>query len=183
MGPRRELGFRTVFNMMGPLLNPARATSQVIGVYSAELTETVAKILDNLGSEHALVVHGLEGIDEISLVGKTRITELRGGWMRTFEFDPADYGFEACSAADLKGGNAAQNAEITLRVLSGEPGPKRDVVIVNAAAAILAADLAADFPAAIETARCSLDSGKAMAVLEALRAFAREDSGPTGTKT
>jgi anthranilate synthase/phosphoribosyltransferase len=183
MGPRRELGFRTVFNMMGPLLNPARATSQVIGVYSAELTETVAKILDNLGSEHALVVHGLEGIDEISLVGKTRITELRGGWMRTFEFDPADYGFEACSAADLKGGNAAQNAEITLRVLSGEPGPKRDVVIVNAAAAILAADLAADFPAAIETARCSLDSGKAMAVLETLRAFAREDSGPTGTKT
>jgi anthranilate synthase/phosphoribosyltransferase len=170
-GPRREVGFRTVFNMIGPMLNPARAKFQVMGVYAPELTETVARILDNLGIEHALVVHGMDGIDEISLAAVTKVAELRKGWIRSYTIDPTDYGFELCANADLKGGNAAENALITLRVLEGEPGPKRDVVLLNAAAAILAADLAPDYAAAIEAARASIDSGAAMRVLERLRTF------------
>jgi anthranilate synthase/phosphoribosyltransferase len=169
-GPRKELGFRTVFNMMGPLLNPARAKSQVVGVYAPELTEVVASVLDNLGVKHALVLHGMDGIDEISLAATTKVTELRAGWTRSYVIDPADYGFELCASADLKGGDAAENALITLRILAGEPGPKRDVVLLNAAAAILAADLAPDFGAAIEAARTSIDSGAATRVLERLRA-------------
>jgi anthranilate synthase/phosphoribosyltransferase len=173
-GPRREVGFRTVFNMMGPMLNPARAKSQVVGVYSPELTETVARILGNLGVRHALVVHGLDGIDEISLAAKTKVTELRDGWTRSYEIDPTDYGLELCAPADLKGGDAAENARILERVLAGDPGPKRDVVLLNAAAAILAADLAPDFASAIEAARASIDSGSAGRVLEALRALSAE---------
>jgi anthranilate synthase/phosphoribosyltransferase len=168
-GPRRELGFRTIFNMMGPMLNPARAKSQVVGVYAPELTETVARILGNLGVRHALVVHGLDGIDEISLAAKTKVTELRDGWTRTYEIDPTDYGFDLCAPADLKGGDAAENARILERVLAGEPGPKRDVVLLNAAAVILAADLAPDFGAAVEAARASIDSGRARKALERLR--------------
>jgi anthranilate synthase/phosphoribosyltransferase len=167
--PRREVGFRTVFNMMGPMLNPARAKSQVVGVYAPELTETVARVLGNLGVRHALIVHGLDGIDEISLAARTKVTELKDGWTRSYEIDPADYGFELCAQADLKGGDAAENARILERVLAGEPGPKRDVVLLNAAAAILAADLAPDYAAAIEEARASIDSGSARRVLAALR--------------
>jgi anthranilate synthase/phosphoribosyltransferase len=173
MGPRREVGFRTVFNMMGPMLNPARAKAQVIGVYAAELTETVATILANLGVERALVVHGLDGIDEISLAAPTKVTELKDGWTRTYTIDPGDYGFELCASADLKGGDAAENAGIIERVLAGEPGPKRDVVLLNAAAAILAAGIAGDYGAALAAARASIDSGAAARVLEALRDLSR----------
>jgi len=172
-GPRREVGFRTVFNMMGPMLNPARAKAQVVGVYAAELTETVARILGNLGVKHALVVHGLDGIDEISLAAKTKVTELKDGWTRTYLIDPADYGFELCAPADLKGGDAAENAVIVERVLAGDPGPKRDVVVLNAAAAILACGIASDYGAAIEAARASIDSGAARKVLEKLRALSK----------
>ena len=168
-GPRRELGFRTVFNMMGPMLNPARARAQVVGVYLPELTEVVSRVLANLGVQRALVVHGLDGIDEISLVGATKVTELDGGWTKTYLLNPEDYGFEPCSPADLKGGDAVENARIAESILSGDPGPKRDVVLLNAAAAILAAGLAPDFAAAIEAARSSIDSGKALAVLSSLR--------------
>jgi len=168
-GPRREVGFRTVFNMMGPMLNPARARAQVVGVYSPELTETVARVLGNLGVEHALVVHGLDGIDEISLAARTKATEFQGGWTRTYEIDPVDYGFELCAAADLKGGDSVENARICESVLAGEPGPKRDVVLLNAAAAILVSDLAPDFPSALEAARASIDSGAALRVLGRLR--------------
>jgi anthranilate synthase/phosphoribosyltransferase len=171
--PRREVGFRTVFNMMGPMLNPARAKAQVVGVYSSELTEMVANILGNLGVKRALVVHGLDGIDEISLAARTKVTELKEGWTRTYELDPGDYGFDLCAPADLKGGDAAENAGIIERVLAGEPGPKRDVVLLNAAAAILAAGLAADYGSAIEAARASIDSGAAARVLEKLRALSK----------
>jgi anthranilate synthase/phosphoribosyltransferase len=171
--PRREVGFRTVFNMMGPMLNPARAKAQVVGVYAPDLTETVARILGNLGVRHALVVHGLDGIDEISLAAKTKVTELKEGWTRTYTIDPTDFGFELCASADLKGGDAAENALIVERVLAGEPGPKRDVVLLNAAAAILAADLAGDYCAAIEAARASIDSGAARKVLEKLRSLSK----------
>jgi anthranilate synthase/phosphoribosyltransferase len=173
-GPRRELGFRTVFNMMGPMLNPAKAKAQVVGVYAPELTEVVARVLDNLGLKRALVVHGLEGIDEISLVGPTKVTELEEGWTRTYVIRPEDYGFEPCSSADLKGGDAAENARITERILAGDPGPKREVVILNAAAAIMAAGIAAGFPAAIEAARASIDSGRALRVLCSLRELSGE---------
>ena len=173
MGPRRELGFRTIFNMMGPMLNPARAKAQVVGVYSAELTETVAAILANLGVRRALVVHGLDGIDEISLVGATKITELKEGWTRSYLFEPEDFGFEHCSPADLKGGDAAENALIIEALLCGDPGPKRDIVVLNAAAAILAAGLAPDFAAAIEAARLSIDSGSASRVLSTLRSLSK----------
>ena len=175
--PRREVGFRTIFNMMGPMLNPARAKAQVIGVYAPELTETVVRILDNLGVKRALAVHGMDGIDEISLAAVTKVTELRDGWMRSYTIDPTDYGFEFCASADLKGGDATENAGITLRVLSGEPGPKRDVVLLNAAAAVLAAGLAPDYGAAIEAARTSIDSGAAMRVLEKLRALSASVAG------
>jgi anthranilate synthase/phosphoribosyltransferase len=168
-GPRKELGFRTVFNMMGPMLNPARAEAQVVGVYAPELTETVAAVLANLGVKRALVVHGLDGIDEISLAAKTKVTELSGLWMRSYVLDPADYGFEPCSSADLKGGDAAENAAIVESVLAGDPGPKRDVVLLNAAAAILAAGIASDYRAALEAARASIDSGAAARVLGRLR--------------
>jgi anthranilate synthase/phosphoribosyltransferase len=173
MGPRRELGFRTVFNMIGPMLNPARSRAQVVGVYAAELTETVARILANLGVGRALVVHGLDGIDEISLAASTKVTELEDGWTRTYVLDPQDYGFELCAPADLKGGDAAENAGILERILSGDPGPKRDVVVLNAAAAILAAGMAPDFGAAIEAARASIDAGAATRVLGSLRELSR----------
>jgi anthranilate synthase/phosphoribosyltransferase len=169
--PRREVGFRTIFNMMGPLLNPARAKSQVVGVYAPELTETVARVLANLGVRRALVVHSLDGIDEISLAALTKVTELKDGWTRTYALDPTEYGFELCAGADLKGGDAAENAGILERVLAGEPGPKRDVVLLNAAAAILAAGVAPDYRSAIEAARASIDSGAAARVLEKLRSL------------
>jgi anthranilate synthase/phosphoribosyltransferase len=171
MGPRRELGFRTLFNMMGPMLNPARASSQVMGVYAPELTETAAAVLSTLGVRRALVVHGLDGIDEISLAAKTKVTEVRDGWTRTWILDPEDYGFALCRAEDMKGGEAPENAKITERILSGEAGPKRDVVLLNAAAIILVAGLAPDFALALAMARVSIDSGQAVAVLGKLRAF------------
>ena len=172
-GPRRELGFRTVFNMMGPMINPARSEAQVMGVYSPELTDVAARVLGNLGVKRALVVHGLDGIDEISLAARTKVTELKDGWMRTFILDPADYGLEICGSADLKGGDASENARITERILAGDPGPKRDVVLLNAAAAIYAAGIAPDLGAAIEAAAASIDSGAALRVLETLRALSK----------
>jgi glutamine amidotransferase of anthranilate synthase or aminodeoxychorismate synthase len=173
-GPRRELGFRTVFNMMGPLLNPARAKAQVVGVYSAELTQTVARVLANLGVCRALAVHGGDGIDEISLAAPTMVTELRDGWTKSYTIEPADLGLEPCASADLKGGDSNENAAIVLRVLGGEPGPKRDVVLMNAGAAILVSGLAPDLRSAIEAARASIDSGKAMGVLARLRELSAE---------
>ena len=171
MGPRRELGFRTVFNMMGPLLNPAGVDSQVMGVYAPELTEIAARVLGNLGVKRALVVHGHGGLDEISLTGPSKVTELKEGWIRTWTLDPVDYGFEYCSLKDLKGGDSKANARIIKRILSGEPGPGRDVVILNAAGSILAAGLAGDFAAAVSLARASIDSGSALARLENAAAY------------
>ncbi len=168
MGPRRELGFRTVFNMMGPMLNPAKVQSQVMGVFAPELTELAAGVLGNLGVKHALVVHGKDGLDELTLTGQTKITELKDGWLRTWNFDPQDFGFEYCKLEDLKGGSAEDNAGIVKRILSGEKGFRRDVVVINAAAAILAADIAPDFQKAIIKAEESINSGKALECLDKL---------------
>jgi len=174
MGPRRELGFRTVFNMMGPLLNPARVTSQVMGVFSPDITEMVAQVLGNLGVAHALVVHGSDGLDEITLAGTTRITELKNGTISTSVFDPKECGFRYCQAGDLKGGSAKENAEIASRILSGEKGPKRDIVVINSAAAIIAAGIAPDFAGAIKIAEKSIDTGAAKSRLDKLIAFSRQ---------
>jgi anthranilate synthase/phosphoribosyltransferase len=170
-GPRKELGFRTIFNMLGPLLNPAGATRQLMGVFDGALTEKIAHVLRDLGSDHAMIVYGSDGLDEITLTGTTRITELKNGWIRTFTFDPRQYGFEYCSNIDLKGGNPAENASIVKRILAGEKGPKRDVAIMNAAAAIIVSGIADDFQSAIEKARASLDTGKALSVFNELVQF------------
>jgi len=173
-GPRRELGFRTLFNMMGPLINPARVKAQVVGVYAPELTETVAAVLDRLGHTRALVVHGLDGLDEMSVAAPTRITELRNGWLRTYVLDAQELGLSRCGPADLRGGDATRNAQIAERILAGEEGPMRDATVLNAAAAIFVADLAPDLRAGIEAAAASIDSGAASRVLARLRALGGE---------
>lgn len=174
MGPRKELGFRTVFNMIGPMLNPAKVKSQVMGVFSSDLTEMVAQVLKNIGIEHALVVHGLDGLDELTMTGITKITELRDGWIKTYMFDPKEYGFDYCKNEDLKGGDAVDNAEILKEILGGGKGPRRDIVVVNAAAAILSAGIADNFRDAITKAEESIDSGKAKDVLVKLIAYCKD---------
>jgi anthranilate phosphoribosyltransferase len=176
IGPRREIGVRTVFNILGPLTNPAGAPYQVIGVYDENLTETLCEVLGGLGSRRAYVVHGYDGLDEITLTGKTRISELKNGRVWTFDLDPEEFGFHYCSAEDLKGGDAAANAKITLAILNGEQGPKRDVTLLNAAAAIHVAGQTQSMKEALVAAAESIDSGKAMEKLNALKKMTSEGS-------
>ena len=171
IGPRREIGIRTVFNILGPLTNPASATAQVLGVYDPSLTEVLALVLGNLGVKHALVVHGYDGLDEISNTGESIISELKDGKVATYMITPADCGVARAAIGDLKGGSAEENAAITLDVLKGTKGPKRDVVLMNVAAALIAADKAESFIEGMAIAAESVDSGKALAKLEALRDF------------
>lgn len=173
MGPRKELGFRTVFNMMGPLLNPAKVTSQVMGVFDPDLTEMIAHVLSNLGVRHALVVHGADGLDEITLTGVSKVTELKDNWIRTMEFDPRHFGFDYCTLADIKGGSAAENARIVKQIFDGEKGARRNTAVVNAAAAILAADICDNFSDAIKKANESIDSGAAKHCLDQLAALSK----------
>ncbi len=173
IGPRREIGIRTVFNVLGPLTNPAGAKRQVIGVYAPELTESLCHVLQTLESVRAYVVHGEDGLDEITLTGKTRVSELYRGRVQTFDFDPRDLGFSLCDAADLKGGDVETNAAITLAILQGEKGPRRDITLLNAAAALVVAGRADSLEQAVELARQSIDSGGAMEKLEALKQAAR----------
>jgi len=169
IGPRREVGARTVFNALGPLTNPAGAKRQVIGVYSAALTETLAKVLGNLGSEHVFVVHGSDGLDEMTLTGPTRVSELKNGSVSTYDVSPSDFGLTQASAADLQGGPADENAKMTLAILNGETGPKRDIVLLNAAAAIVAGGKAKDLAEGIQVAAKVIDSGRALEKLEGLK--------------
>ncbi|HIC89301.1 MAG TPA: anthranilate phosphoribosyltransferase [Anaerolineae bacterium] len=176
IGPRRELGVRTVFNILGPLTNPAGATRQVIGVYDPALTEPMAHVLGELGARSAFVVHGAGGLDELSTLGTNRVSWLHNGQVTTFQLDPSDLGLPRASLADLRGGDATENAQILRRILSGrEQGPKRDVVLLNAAAA-LATD-SNDWTTALAQARISLDSGAALRKLDDLIQFARTLSG------
>jgi anthranilate phosphoribosyltransferase len=168
IGPRKEIGTRTVFNVLGPLTNPAGATRQLLGVYAPELTETLAGVLRELGSERALVVHGLDGLDEITLTGPTRISELRDGVIETREITPEQFGLQVAPAEALSGGSAEANAIILRAVLGGESGPQRDVVLLNAAAAITAAGLVDTLPEGLEAAAQSVSSGRALAALDAL---------------
>jgi anthranilate synthase/phosphoribosyltransferase len=173
---RRDLGIRTVFNLLGPLANPAGAHSQVIGVFHPDLVRKIAEALLRLGTEHSLVVHGRDGLDEISLTGLTDAIEVSRGWMKTRVIDPADYGMTYCSVEDLSGGDRKKNAEIALSVLSGEQGPRRNVVVLNAAAAILVGGIASTMEKAITAARRSIDSNSAMSKLEQLVQYTGENN-------
>lgn len=174
IGPRQEIGIRTVFNILGPLTNPAGAPNQVIGVYDAGLTETLCQVLRELGSRRAYVVHGSDGLDEITLTGPTRVSELRNNRVRTFDLDPAEWGFQYCRPEDLKGADAEANARITRSILNGEKGPKRDVILLNAAAAIHVAGKAESLKEALAMAADSIDSGRAMNKLEELKRVSSE---------
>jgi len=174
-GPRREIGFRTVFNLTGPLCNPAGATRQVLGVFSARWIEPVARAAKELGAEHVLVVHGSDGSDEITPAGPTRAVELRDGRLRTFDIDPADLGVSSCVTGDLAGGTLEQNAAIVRAVLSGAKGPRADAVALNAGAAIYVSGVATDLSDGVARARRVLESGKAGELLDAYAAFTRED--------
>ena len=168
-GPtRRELGIRTAFNLLGPLTNPAGASRQIIGVPRSELTELLARALLLLGSARAWVVHGADGIDEISTTGYTKVSECRDGAVHTFYVHPSDFGLARASAADLKGGDAARNAEIVRGVLSGTDGPARDIVLLNAGAALFVAGRAGSVREGIAQASSAIASGAAAATLERL---------------
>jgi anthranilate phosphoribosyltransferase len=163
---RRELGIRTAFNLLGPLTNPAGATRQIVGVPKSELTELLARALMLLGSSRAWVVHGADGIDEISTTGYTKVSECRDGAVHTFYVHPADFGLAKAAPADLTGGDAAVNAEIVRRVLDGQPGAPRDVVLLNAGAALFVSGRADSVAAGIRLAASAIDSGAAKATLE-----------------
>jgi anthranilate phosphoribosyltransferase len=171
---RRELATRTVFNVLGPLTNPAGARAQVVGVYAPELVPTLAEVLARLGAERAFVVHGAAGVDELSPAGPNLVCEVADGQVRRREIDPLDLGIARCAPADLGGGDPAENAETIRRIFSGADGGKRDAVLLNAAGAIAAGGLARDLAEGVGFAREAVDSGAAGERLEALIAFSRE---------
>ncbi len=172
-GPRRELGIRTIFNVLGPLTNPADARFQLLGVFHPLLTETLAQVLANLGTERALVVHGDGGLDEMTVTGPTRVSEVYRGRVHTYTIRPEDYDLEMGTKKDLKGGTAVENAEITRRILQGAGGPRRAVVLLNAAAALLAGGVVESIKDGIQMAADSIDSGAALKKLELLREYTR----------
>ncbi|MBE9487214.1 MAG: anthranilate phosphoribosyltransferase [Desulfuromonadales bacterium] len=168
IGPRREIGIRTIFNVLGPLTNPAGADRQVLGVYKEELVEPLAKVLLRLGCRRGFVVHGSDGMDEITLTGPTLVAAISGGAIEVQTIEPQQFGFECCRLEELQGGDAEQNAAIVKAILAGEKGPKRDIVVLNGAYALLAAGLAPGVDAGIELLQKVLDNGKAQATLDAL---------------
>jgi anthranilate phosphoribosyltransferase len=171
---RRETRLRTVFNLLGPLTNPAGASAQVVGVYSLDLVDKVAEALSMLGTHRAFVVHGLDGLDEITVTGPTRVAEVREGSVRSYEVDPEEFGLERASLGQISGGDAAENARIVRRILGGEKSPRRDVVLMNAAAALVAAGKAENLKAGGGMAAQSIDSGRAAQKLEALVKFTQQ---------
>jgi anthranilate phosphoribosyltransferase len=168
---RRELRLRTVFNLLGPLTNPAHASAQVVGVYSAELVEKLAEALSMLGLRRAMVVHGLDGLDEITITGPTRIAEVREGKVSGYEVTPEEFGMSRGSLADISGGDAAENAEIIRDILGGKKSSRRDVVLLNAAAALVAAGKADHLAGTLPLAEKSIDSSAAAKKLAALVRF------------
>ena len=177
MPARREMGIRTVFNILGPLTNPAGANAQVIGVYARYLAEPLARVLAELGTIRAFVVHGADGLDEISSTGESRISEVREGVVRTFTVRPEDFGLSRASIRELLGGDREQNAEIIRAILRGEPGAKRDVVLMNAAAALVVGGRARDLKEGVELAERSVDAGAARQKLDRLIGLTRELAG------
>lgn len=161
-GPRKEIGIRTIFNILGPLSNPANAASQLIGVYDANLTEVLAKVLNNLGSKRVLVVHGTDNLDEITITGKTKVTELNNKRIKTYYITPEKFGMKRASLSDIEGGPVRENAETMFSILKGECTPRRDIVILNAAAALVAGFKAKNFKEGSALAAESIDSGRAL---------------------
>lgn len=176
LGPRREIGIRTVFNILGPLANPAKVQAQVVGVYDAALVEKIANVLAGLGVRNAIVAHGLDGLDEISPIGETKIAELKDGEITTYSITPADFGLESAKVEEIEGGNAEENAQIAIDILKGSKGAKRDAVLMNAAAALVVGGLAGDLKEGFALASRSIDSGAAYRKLEALVRFTGDES-------
>ena len=174
-GPvRKQLGVRTLFNLLGPLTNPAGAPCQLIGVFAPDLTEAFAEVLKKLGSRRVLVVHGHDGMDEITLAATSRCSELKDGIVKTYDIDPANFFGDYCSPADLEGGEPAENAAIARGILEGKiTGPKRDIVLLNAAASLLAANRCTSLADGIKLSAASIDSGAALDKLEKLVAFSK----------
>jgi len=168
---RRELRLRTVFNLLGPLTNPAHASAQVVGVYSADLVEKLAEALSELGLRRALVVHGLDGLDEITISSPSKVAEVRNGAVRVYEVAPEDFGLQRAPLSEIAGGDAQQNATIIRALLDGERSCRRDVVLLNAAAALVAAGLAEHIGDAVPLAAFAIDSGHARQRLQLLAEF------------
>jgi len=171
---RGELGIRTIFNLLGPLANPAGVRRQVVGVFNTAWTEPIAEVLKNLGSVHSWVVHGSDGLDEITTTGPTRVTELKDGAIRTFEVRPQDAGLPPATLEDLRGGDATVNAAAIRDVLGGEEGPFRDIVVLNAAAALIVGGKATDLRDGAERAARAIDEGAASRALDQLVAITNE---------
>ncbi|HXG91366.1 MAG TPA: anthranilate phosphoribosyltransferase [Blastocatellia bacterium] len=173
---RRQMGIRTIFNMLGPLTNPAGANAQVIGVYAEHLTELLAEVLGRLGTTRALVVHGGDGLDEITITAESKVTELRSGELTTYTVRPEDFGLNRATLAEIQGGDARRNSQIILEVLGGERSPRRDVVLLNAAAALVASGKAVDLAEGVKMAAQSIDTGRAHAKLERLIEFTNSET-------
>lgn len=173
---RRQMGIRTIFNMLGPLTNPAGANTQVIGVYAAHLTELLAGVLGELGSTRALVVHGSDGLDELTITAESKITELKSGELSTYYVSPEEVGLSRATLAEIQGGDAKQNSEIILGVLRGERGPRRDVVLLNAAAAFVASSRVSDLRDGVKLAAESIDNGEALNKLKRLIEFTNQSN-------
>ncbi|TMC58183.1 MAG: anthranilate phosphoribosyltransferase [Chloroflexi bacterium] len=174
IGPRRELGIRTVFNILGPLSNPANANVQLVGVYDPQLTDVMAHVLQQLGGQAACVVHGAGGLDELNTLGPNKVSEFRGDGSRNYVLDPCSLGLARASMADLRGGSADENAIIMRAILGGERGPRRDTVLLNASAALVAADAASDLADGLRLAGDTLDAGKAMQKLDELIEYTKQ---------
>jgi anthranilate phosphoribosyltransferase len=173
MPARKAIGKRTIFNILGPLSNPAQATHQLVGVYERKWTRVLAEVLKNLGSLHVMVVHGEDGLDEITTTGFTHVSELFNGQVHNHKIAPEDFGLRRARLKDLAGGNSSDNAAILMDILDGKRSPKRDIVLLNAGAAIYVADKAKSIKAGIKLAAEAIDSGRALKKLELLKEFSR----------
>jgi len=171
MSARKQIGTRTIFNILGPLTNPAGATHQLVGVYERHWIDILAMVLRNLGTKHALVVHSEDGLDEIATTAKTFVCEEYKGKLNNYEINPEDFGFQRVKLEDLKGGRSSDNVQIMLDVLNGKPGPHRDIVVLNAAAAIYVSEKAKSIKEGILLASQSIDSGRALKKLELLKEY------------
>jgi anthranilate phosphoribosyltransferase len=174
IGPRRELGVRTIFNILGPLTNPANAKRQLLGVFDKNLIEPLAQVLKKLGSDHVLVVHGEDGLDEISITGVTHVCELQDGEISNYQVEPENFGLQRAELEQIKGGNPEKNAKIALDILNGATGPTRDVVLMNSGAVIYVGGKAESIGKGIELAAQSIDSKKALEKLETLKKITNE---------
>lgn len=169
IGPRREMGVRTIFNILGPLTNPAGAKRQVLGVFAGKLTDILANVLGNLGAEDAMVVHGDDGLDEVSISDATEVARFKDDHVESFQVKPEDFGLWRSSIEQIRGGSKDENAGITLSILRGEKGPKRDIVLMNAALALVVAEQTNDFRTAFDIAADVIDSGRALQKLEEVK--------------